>query len=218
MKGLSTVGDLMTPHPISVTPETPLIEAANALTKGHFNGLPVVDKNNVLVGIVNEHDFLTKGSAIHLPTFLKLLQGFEVYHTDELGLSSDVKKILQMKVKDVMNNDPLTLTAGASIEEGLRAFAEHHRVNPIPIIDTDHKLLGVLSRYDLIKMFGAPSVVLGAQESDRSLDGNVNNFISDFEKQFLFVSKTRTRYWLLWSLLFTIVGAIIAFAFIVQIR
>jgi len=213
-----TVKTLMSGEPVTVTRETTLVEAANILSKRHFNGLPVVDEHNALVGIVTENDFLTKGSAIHLPTFLKLLEGFEIYRNDAMTLNTDVKKILAMRVKDVMNTEPLTLLETASVEEGLKAFAEHHRVNPIPIIDANKKLKGVLSRHDIIKMFGAPSVVAKDEKSDdRSLDRNVNSFVVDFQKQFLFVSKTRTKYWLLWSLLFAIVGFIIAFLLIVQV-
>jgi len=211
-----TVKTLMTPNPVTVTPETSLVEAANILSKYHFNGLPVVGRDNVLVGIMTDNDLLTKGSAIHLPTFLKLMESFQVYKNDASGISGDVKKILAMRVKDIMNPDPLVLRDDATLQEALRAFAEHHRVNPIPIVDEQKRLKGVLSRHDIIKMFGSPSAVPRPGAADRSLDTDVNMFLSDFEKQFLFVSKTRTRYWLFFSILFAIVGFIIAFALIVQ--
>lgn len=211
-----TIKNLITSKAISVSPETSLVEAANILSKHHFNGLPVVDKENVLVGIVTEQDFLTKGSAIHLPTFLKLFEGIEIYRNDAMTLSGDIKKILGMRVKDVMNSDPLTLREGATVEEALKAFAEHHRVNPIPIVDENKKLKGVLSRHDIIKMFGSSSAVVDEKEMGGSIDRNVNAFIADFEKQFLLVSRTRTRYWLLWSIFFIMIGFLIAFALIVR--
>lgn len=211
-----TVSSLMTPNPVVIAPENSLIEAANILSERHFNGLPVVDKDGILIGIVTDHDLLTKGSAIHLPTFLKLLGGFDIYRNESLEVGDDVKKILKMKVKDIMNADPLTLLETATVEEGLRAFAEHHRVNPIPIIDQNKKLKGVLSRHDIIKMFGAPSVTMREGDADPALDRNVNAFLSDFQKQFLFVSRTRTHYWLLFSILFALIGFLIAFALIVQ--
>ncbi len=211
-----TVKSLMTATPVTVTPNTSLIEAANILSRDHFNGLPVVLKDGTLVGIMTDHDLLTKGSAIHLPTFLKLMQGFAVYQNDALAINGEVKRILQMQVKDVMNPEPLTLKEDATLQDGLRAFAEHHHVNPIPIVDDQRRLKGILSRHDIVKMFGAPSVTLREGDSDRSLDRSVDAFLGDFERQFLFVSKTQTRYWLLFSILFAIVGFVVAVVFILQ--
>ena len=210
------VSDLMTKDPVTVSPDTSIVEAANFLSKYRINGLPVIAKDRTLVGIVTEYDFLTKGSAMHLPTVLKLLQGIEIYRNDNLAISDDIKKIFAMRVQDVMNTDPLTLRADEKIEDGLKAFAEHHRVDPIPIVDGEKKLVGVLSRYDIVKMFSAPSAAAVTGETDRSLDRKVSVFVSDLDKQFFLVSKTRTHYWLLWSLLFAIVGFIVAFALIIR--
>jgi CBS domain-containing protein len=223
---IPTINTLMTRDPICVHPEGSLIEAASILSKHRLSGLPVVDDHGILVGIMTDNDLLTKGSAIHLPTFLKLMEGIEIYRNDSMAISDDVKKILAMKVKDVMNADPFMLTDGATIQEGLQAFAEHHRVNPIPVVDANKKVIGILSRSDIIKMFGAPSVVasvtsgagLGAKATDINLasDQHVDEFLSDFEKQFTLVTKTETHYWLLYSILFAVIGFAIAFAFIVQ--
>jgi CBS domain-containing protein len=209
---VGTVEDLMTKNPATVSPDTPVVTAANILFGRHFNGLPVVDNEGTLCGIFTDHDLLVNGSSIHLPTFLKLLEGLPVYKEKMEPLSRDIKKIISMKVRDVMNSDPLTLRADTGIEEALRAFSEHHRVNPIPIVDSEKKLVGILSRYDIIKFFGAPSVVPSERASERVLDQNVNLFLSDFEKRFLFVSRWQTQYWFFWSVLYVIVGFILAFA------
>jgi hypothetical protein len=115
-----------------------------------------------------------------------------------------------------MNAEPLTLPDGATVQEGMKAFADHHRVNPIPVIDANKKVVGVLSRSDIIKMFGAPTVVAKEAEEKHSSDEHVDEFISDFEKHFLLVTKYQAHYWLLYSILFAVIGFAIAFAFIVQ--
>src|SRR5947209_7599802 len=96
-----TVRNLMTADPVTIRAETTLVEAANILSQRHFNGLPVVDKSCTAIGIVTDHDFLTKGSAIHLPTFIKLLEGFPMYRNDDLAVSDEIKKIMEMRVKDI---------------------------------------------------------------------------------------------------------------------
>ena len=57
----------------------------------------------------------------------------------------------KLTARDVMNSDPLTLPGTATYDEVVRAFQDHHGVNPIPVIDSTRKLLGVVSRYDVLK-------------------------------------------------------------------
>src|SRR3990167_5129006 len=127
-----SVKSFMTNQVVWESPSTPLVEAVNILIKKGLTGLPVVEGGKV-VGILTEYDLTIKGSSIHLPTFLKLITEFQIYKKDKGLIKDDVKKILNMKVKDVMNTDPLVLPPSTSVEDAMKAFAEHHRVNPIPI-------------------------------------------------------------------------------------
>ncbi len=213
-----SIRDLMTKNVVSVSPETPLVQAVDLILKNDFSGLPVVEKNNVLVGIVTDYDFILKGSSIHLPTFLHLLKEFQVYKKDASLIKGDIQKILEMKVGDAMNKEPLTLFDDSTINDAINAFGQHHRVNPIPIIDKGHKLVGIISRLDMLKLYGAPSVNFEQHATKREIDANVNRFLSDFENNFVLVSKMRTRYWLIFSLVFAIIGFIIAFAIILRIE
>jgi CBS domain-containing protein len=52
------VASVMTRDPVTVGPQTPIVEAARLLLKARFGCLPVVDENRNVVGIVTEHDFL----------------------------------------------------------------------------------------------------------------------------------------------------------------
>jgi CBS domain-containing membrane protein len=52
------VAKVMTRRPVTVFPDTPIVEAAEVLVESKFGCLPVVDAHGNLVGIVTEHDFL----------------------------------------------------------------------------------------------------------------------------------------------------------------
>ena len=136
---------------VSVQPEMPLAEAAKLLAEHQFDGVPVVDSANTLVGILTEYDLISKGSAIHLPTFQMILENLPVFRQDRSKFSKEVSEVASLTVKDVMNTDPLTLCHDATYEEAVTAFRDHHRVNPIPVIDQDHKVIGVVSRFDVLK-------------------------------------------------------------------
>ncbi|OHA43198.1 MAG: hypothetical protein A3G03_02165, partial [Candidatus Taylorbacteria bacterium RIFCSPLOWO2_12_FULL_44_15c] len=114
-------------------------------------GVPVVDEENKLVGILTEYDLIEKSSSIHLPTFQKILENLKVLKQDSSEFQKEVREVSALKVRDVMNNDPLTLEPEASFDEMVKAFREHHRVNPIPVIDKNKKVVGVVSRFDVLK-------------------------------------------------------------------
>jgi CBS domain-containing protein len=218
MNNSALVSDFMTKKVIFVNQKTPLLEAVDLMLQHNFNGLPVISYSGKLVGILTEYDLMIKGSAIHLPTFLKLLRKFDIYSKDKKFLGANVKKILAMKVSDAMNRKPFYMQKTATLSQAVKVFTQHASQNPIPIVDEHRKLVGILARYDVIKLLGAPSVKFKNHPNNRELDKNVNKFISDFEDQFLFVSRFRTEHWLIFSIIFLILGFLIAFAFILRIE
>ena len=145
------IKDIMNDQVISVLPDLPMADAASIIAEHGFDGVPVVDGEYKLVGILTEYDLVSKGSAIHLPTFQKIVQNLQVYGKDKSRFSKDFDALAALKVKDVMNDDPLTLPEDASYEDAVRAFRDHHRVNPIPVVDKDRKVVGVVSRFDVLK-------------------------------------------------------------------
>ena len=146
-----TIQSIMTRDVVSVKPDTPLQEAAELLARHGFDGMPVVDDENKLVGILTEYDLISKSSAIHLPTFQKVIENLGIYHKDKTRFKKDFAELASLQVKDVMNKDPLTLAEDATYEEAVAAFRDHHRVNPITVIDQYRKVVGVVSRFDVLK-------------------------------------------------------------------
>lgn len=150
----TTAKDIMTSKVVSVSPETSLLEASDLMTKGEFNGLPVVSESGRVLGIITEYDLLSKGTRIHLPTFIK-------YFSQSSG--QDKKPILQdalaesvsFTVRDVMNPDPIIFKEDTPIEEIVEAFSAHHRVNPVPVTDREGILTGIVSRFDIIKFYSS---------------------------------------------------------------
>ena len=145
------VTDIMTKELVVVHPETPLFEPDTLLAEHNFDGVPVVDEHGALVGILTEYDLVSKGSMVHLPTLQVVLQNLTAFRKDRSQFQKEVEEVTALKVRDVMNADPLTLHDTASFEDVETAFREHHRVNPIPVIDGAMKVVGVISRFDLLK-------------------------------------------------------------------
>lgn len=142
--------DIMTKEVIVVHPETPLLDVAKILAEHNFDGVPVVDKDNKLIGIVTEYDLINKTSAVHLPTLQIVLRNLPQFKQEEAHFQQE---ILSLKVADIMNKEPLTLDPDLPYNEVINLFREHHKVNPIPVIDKDRRVLGVISRFDVLRPF-----------------------------------------------------------------
>ena len=210
---MNQIKDLMTTSVISVHPESLLVEAVNLLTKHKFNGLPVVNDNGVLVGMLNERDLVTNDSYVHLKTLFKLLNDFNFYKKDKSPIQEDLKKILDLKVSSVMNSAPFSLKSSANIEEAARMFGDP-KINPLPIVDAENKVVGIISLSDLTKLYG---VSVKKSGENQELDKQIDNFLIDFEKKFLFVSVMRTKLWFVTSILLVLIGFLIAMMLIVRI-
>lgn len=144
-----TVKDIMAHQIVSVHPETPVREAYALIVRHGFDGVPVVDREGHLMGILTEYDLITKSSLMHLPTLQKVLGELKVFDKNS-GLQHNIAQLEHLTVKEVMNSDPLTLPDDASLEDVISAFRDHHRVNPIPVIDKNNIVVGVVSRYDVL--------------------------------------------------------------------
>lgn len=146
--------DIMTRRVVSVEPETPLLDAYRMMVKKEFAGLPVINNISRVVGIVTEYDLISKGTGLHLPTFIKLFTESPEEDNKYL-IKGGLAKIFSFTVKDVMNADPLVVKETSTIAEVMEIFSQHHRVNPIPAVDSVGALVGIISRYDVIKFYSS---------------------------------------------------------------
>jgi CBS domain-containing protein len=136
---------IMTRGVITVTPDAPILEAANTMLRWHVSGLPVVDAAGKLVGIVSEGDFIRRseiGTQRKRGRWLKFLLGAGATATDYVQEHG-------RKVSDVMTRDPLSITENATLEE-IVASMETNGVKRLPVMRGD-KIVGIVSRAHLLQ-------------------------------------------------------------------
>lgn len=139
------VFDIMTKRVITVSPIDPIATAANFMLANGVSGLPVVDNQNHVLGIITEHDFLTHDDHVHIPSYLNFLMGVE--RTD--NMPNEIKKIT---VGDLMTSAVITILPEASIVEAATILSRD-KINPLPVVDGDGFLQGIISRSDIVKLF-----------------------------------------------------------------
>ena len=139
----------MTKEVITVSTETSLKEAAGLLAKFRVHGLPIIDENRKVLGIVTESDFFTKdASNIFLPTFLEFINSKGTGASGELEMHEAGKKT---KISDIMTTECFTIHPDLSIEQLIQYFKEKN-FNSIPVVDDQDVLVGIVSIMDVIKL------------------------------------------------------------------
>ena len=137
----------------TLSPEDDIIHAAKLFGEYNYDGFPVIDKNKKLVGIVTAYEMVIDNAIMYLSDLRKVLQKINENKAGVSEFEECFSKPSNVKVREIMNSDPLTVTPDLGVDDLAREFAKHHRVNPIPVVNEDQLLVGVVSRYDLIKFF-----------------------------------------------------------------
>lgn len=138
-----TAGEMMRPATWVVHPEMRLDQVVQGMAARALKGLPVVDGNHRVVGVLTETDLLRHLGAA---TFTQLLARLIA---DPSALEHALH---QTSVAAIMSSPAVTVRVGARFSEVVERF--HSRAaNRLPVIDSDGTLVGVLSRRDFIHAF-----------------------------------------------------------------
>ena len=135
------VGDVMTMGAATVRPDASLAQAAKLMIDHRISGLPVVDADGKLIGIVTEHDFLRQ----HDGTRRRWL---DVLFTDAGGQIT-ARELHDRRVANAMSRGPISVHADTPIEEAADLM-HRHRVKRLPVV-ADGKVVGIISRANLVE-------------------------------------------------------------------
>lgn len=209
------VKDLMTTNVITVRPNATLETVAEVLHSHHFTGVPVVQDDNTLLGTIMERDFITQESKLYLPTYIHMLKDVDFYSGDKRHLPDEVRKVMNATAQDVMTKTIVYVYPDTTIEELAKVFATK-RVNPIPVVDSHFKILGVISRSDLIKLFSKQNLAPRPVQTTRIIDAAADSSFTQVEKKFIFVDRARASVWMLISFSMLLIGFFLGIAWMLQ--
>jgi CBS domain-containing protein len=143
-----TIQDFMTPNPIAVRPSDFIETVVQLLEEHRISGLPVVDDQNHVVGVISEGDLLIRESPLQPPLHFTLLGGV-IYFDSPSHFHQQMKKAMGMLVQDVMTAKPITITPEASLVDAAQLMRSK-KVNRLPVLDQQQALIGIITRHDLI--------------------------------------------------------------------
>ena len=140
-----TVAHLMTKDVVTVKKDTPLEEAARRLTGLRISGMPVVDDHDKVIGVIGELDIMAVLSG-------KKTRGLKDLFRRLMGEPSPVRKEGD-QVGHVMSTPAITIKSTFDVRDAARVL-DSHRIKRLPVVDDDGKLIGVISRADIVRAMG----------------------------------------------------------------
>ncbi len=143
------VSDVMSKNPITVKPEMPLKEAIKVLAEQRISGLPVVNENGKLVGIVSETDLMWQESGATPPPYIMLLDSV-IFLENPGRYEKEIHKALGETVGDVMTKNPLTTTPEQLLSAAAKVMHERD-IHRLPVLDNNGEVIGILTRGDIIR-------------------------------------------------------------------
>ena len=135
---------------VSVTPEDDIKSVLEALREHDLPGVPVVDGDGSLVGIITESDLVISDDEndFHLPHYVNIMGGI-VFLESMKHFEERARKAFAAQAVDLMTADPVTVGPDDDASEAGRLISTHHH-NRLPVVDDDGKLVGVVTRVDVL--------------------------------------------------------------------
>jgi CBS domain-containing protein len=144
------VRDVMSTPVVTLRAAEKVEHAADVLAEKNVSSLPVVDENGRLLGSLRDDDLIASEARVHVPTFINFLGLGMPFPGEMKHLERELKKIAGATVGDVMQTDPPTIKADATLED-VATLMHDRGVNSVPVVDDANVVVGIVARADVVR-------------------------------------------------------------------
>ncbi len=145
------VNNIMTKDVLSVKEDMPISEIAKIISENKIHGVPVINEENKVVGIITETDFFTKDASnmVYMPSLIDFVKNGKMeYSKDE---KEAINEVLNAKAKDIMSPKCETVSPDLKVEDFFKLIKERS-FNSYPVTDESGFLVGIITVADAIKL------------------------------------------------------------------
>jgi len=136
--------DIMTTQVFSVNRTTPVMEVAELMAEKTVSGIPVLEEDGKVAGIISEKDFLSHMGSRDKTHFMAVVA--ECLK----GKGCVAMPIRSQKAEDIMTSPAVTVKEDTSVIEIANLFTEKN-INRVPVINEEGRLKGIVSRADIVR-------------------------------------------------------------------
>jgi CBS-domain-containing membrane protein len=139
-----TAAEIMTTDVVTVKPDTPVGEVAAAMGRRGVSGVPVVDAENKVVGVISEKDFLSRMGVKDARNFMSLVASC-------LMTKGCVPLPIECALAGDLMTSPAVTVAPDTPVRTIAALLTDRGINRVAVADPAGRLLGLVSRADIVK-------------------------------------------------------------------
>ena len=141
--------DIMTKEVITASPDDDVEKVARLLAEHQISGMPVVDQEQRVVGMISEADVVLREKRVDPPRYTEIL-GAVLYLESPKKFFEELKKVIALEVQELMSPTVYSVDEDAGIDEVARILVEK-KVNRVPVLDKEQRLVGLITRQDILK-------------------------------------------------------------------
>ena len=149
-----TAQDIMQKDVVTIGPDATIRELAELMADNKISGVPVVDADGRLLGVVTEGDVILQDTDLHFPHYVQIFESV-IYLESVRKFEERFKKTFGAKVSDVMSTEVVTVEPSASAREVATLMADRE-VNRVPVV-AEGRVVGIITRGDLVRAMALDS-------------------------------------------------------------
>ncbi|MCC6454934.1 MAG: CBS domain-containing protein [Caldilineaceae bacterium] len=145
------VREIMSSPAITVSPTTNIRDVARTMRENIISGVPVVDDNDTLLGVITEMDLIARNAPVHEPRYIAVLSALIPVSIEEYRqYKEQLRQALAINAVDLMQDEAETIGPDALVEEALEAML-NPEVTMLPVLEQG-RVIGVVTRTDLVRL------------------------------------------------------------------
>ncbi len=151
LPGDKWVREVMTREVVTVRPETPVADIMDLLIGNEFKAVPVVDNTGQPIGIISDGDLIARGGVQQRTSVAERL--------DAKMLADQLAEIRRAgkTARDIMTSPVITVHEESPLARAVSWMTEHG-LKRAPVVNTGYRLVGILSRVDILRTVGAANL------------------------------------------------------------
>ena len=143
--------EIMSSPAITITPETSIQSLTRLMREKQISGLPVVDADGELLGVVTELNLIARNAPVHEPHYLAVLSGLlPLGLTQYRDYKQQLRQVLATTAEQLMTTDVESVTPATELEDLVRLMA-HPETILLPVLEAN-RVVGVVTRTDVVRL------------------------------------------------------------------
>ncbi len=156
----SLVADVMTFNVVAVRRDAEFKEIVEVMHRRRLSAFPVLDDHDNVVGVVSEADLLPRQAYPARPSAVR--------HDSRRKVPA---KAGALTAAELMTSPAITIQARATVSQAARVM-QGHQIKRLPVVGDDGKLIGIVSRVDLLGVYDRPDAAIAAEITERVIAGD----------------------------------------------